>query len=437
MTPSLKTPIKNLEPNWSDSITGTVKPLSADAWVAVLGGGQLGLMFADAARALGFRVAAYDPDPNAPVKPHADRVFTAPYDDEDQLKELTSLCEAATVEFENIPFPAMAFVAGRIPLRPPVDAVAVAQDRIEEKALFARNALPFVPYMIIQSETDIEHVNDAIFPGRLKTTRLGYDGKGQIVVEKTEDLLPAFRKLGGVPCVLEKQIKLQGEISVLVCRDVYGDVATWQPAENFHKNGILDVTVAPARIPQSLATEAADYAMTLARSLGFLGVLCVEFFIGEDSKLYLNEIAPRPHNSGHHTIESCTTSQFTQQARITAMMPLAETVQNKPAVMINLLGDLWLTQCGTPVEPDWNAVVGDNPGVTVHIYGKTEARNGRKMGHITIVAETQENAIAIANQIRDKLGMPPVGDAPKIVRPQTAPQQLWELSAATVGRKHA
>jgi 5-(carboxyamino)imidazole ribonucleotide synthase len=424
-------PHLNVTPAVLDTVAGgaNVMPLARGSWLMLLGGGQLGSMFADAAKTLGFHVAAIDPDPDAPIQNHADRTFTASYDNTEVLKQMVGLASVATVEFENIPFSALAFVGGQIPLRPSVDAIATSQDRTEEKALFMRCGLPTTPYALIKTASDLKQVTPGFFPSRLKTTRMGYDGKGQRVVHSEEELKTAFEALGNVPCVLEKQLTLKSEISVLVARDARGLAVTWPVSENFHKDGILDVTIAPARIPDALAKEAREYAKKIAINLGYIGVLCVEFFIAADDRLYLNEIAPRPHNSGHHTIESCITSQFEQQARICGSLPMGDTRQVKPAVMINLLGDLWFASNATePIEPDWKAAMRDaGTNAALHIYGKKVARKGRKMGHITVTGETQEEAIAMANGIREHLGFPPVGAAPKFHHRKEAPHQLWEM----------
>ncbi|MDR2711430.1 MAG: 5-(carboxyamino)imidazole ribonucleotide synthase [Burkholderiales bacterium] len=386
----------------------SVAPLPQGSWLAVLGGGQLGMMFCQAAQRLGYRVAAVDPDPDAPIAAIADKLWTSPYQDEKTLQELSELAQAATVEFENVPYIALAYLAMRMPVRPAADSIAIAQSRVQEKMFFARHGLPVAPFITLHDHHDLSiSMSPSLFPARLKTARLGYDGKGQCAVAASEQVNEAFRKLGNVPCVLEQQLNLAREISVLIARDAHGHIAVWPIAENIHRDGILDVTIAPARIGEAVAQNACAHARCVVENMGYRGVMCIEFFIDTRDNLFLNEMAPRPHNSGHHTIESCVTSQFEQQARITAGLPLGDSSQKTPAAMINLLGDLWFADVDSdvPREPDWTTLLADS-GAHLHLYGKKEARRGRKMGHITCCAETPQAALQTALRLRKALRLP-------------------------------
>ncbi|MDR0251282.1 MAG: 5-(carboxyamino)imidazole ribonucleotide synthase [Burkholderiales bacterium] len=391
-----------------------VAPLPTGSWLAVLGGGQLGTMFCQAAQKLGFRVAAIDPDPDAPIAAVADMLWTASYQDTDVLQALSERAQAATVEFENVPYTALAHLAMRMPVRPAADSIAIAQSRIQEKMFFARHGLPVAPFIVLHDSGDLSSpMPQYLFPGRLKTARLGYDGKGQRAVIAPDQVAPAFQQLGNVTCVLEQQLQLACEISVLIARDAQGDIALWPVAENIHRDGILDVTIVPARISEAVAQTACEHARKVVETMGYRGVLCIEFFIDDQDNLYLNEMAPRPHNSGHHTIESCVTSQFEQQARITAGLPLGDPSQKTPAVMLNLLGDLWFLDGSEPREPDWNALFADSGAphlLHLHLYGKKEARRGRKMGHITCCAATLDDALQIVCHLRKALRLPELDD---------------------------
>ncbi|MDR2244724.1 MAG: 5-(carboxyamino)imidazole ribonucleotide synthase, partial [Burkholderiales bacterium] len=377
-----------------------VASLPPGSWLAVLGGGQLGTMFCRAAQKLGYRIAAIDPDPDAPIAAVANMLWTASYQDTVALQALSELAQAATVEFENVPYAALAHLAMHMPVRPAADSIAIAQSRIQEKLFFARHGLPVAPFIVLRDNSDLSApMPQNLFPGRLKTARLGYDGKGQCTVTAPDQVPGAFRQLGNVTCVLEQQLQLAREISVLIARDAQGNITLWPVAENIHRDGILDVTIVPARISETLAQSACEHARKVVENMGYRGVLCIEFFIDAQDNLYLNEMAPRPHNSGHHTIESCVTSQFEQQARIAAGLPLGDPSQKTPAVMLNLLGDLWFldgaSDNNTPCEPNWNALLADSGAsqAHLHLYGKKEARRGRKMGHITCCAATLDEAL--------------------------------------------
>jgi 5-(carboxyamino)imidazole ribonucleotide synthase len=372
--------------------------IAPGAWLGVLGGGQLGRMFAMAAQRMGYRVLVLDPDPDSSAGATADRHLCAALDDAAALEQMARLCAAVTVETENAPVPALEELARTLPLSPQPHCVAIAQDRILEKRFIASLGLAPAPHAVIESAADLDRPDiAALIPGVLKRSRFGYDGKGQASVESPAQLRTAFAAMGGAPCVLERRIALRLELSVVLARAADGTTAVWPTAENRHSNGILDATIVPARVAPALAASARDAALAIADALDYRGVLCVEFFVDESGALLVNEFAPRPHNSGHFTIDACLTSQFEQQVRVLAGMPLGTTGLREPVVMQNLLGDLW--QRGTP---RWQALLAE-PGATLHLYGKSAARPGRKMGHYTCVAPDLEQAIATAQRIRARL----------------------------------
>ena len=370
--------------------------------LGLLGGGQLGRMFTSAARIMGYDVIVLDPDAESPAANFASAHICADFHDQKALEQLASRCAAVTTEFENPPADSLAWLAERIPVRPGANAVAIAQDRMREKTFFAKNGFPVGPFAIIQSDADFESVAHTIqLPAILKTARFGYDGKGQARVANLTEARDTFRAWRGVPCVLEQLLPLKLEVSVVLARGEDGKTETYPVAENQHQNGILDISIAPARISEELADEAKDIAQRLAAKLDYCGVLAVEFFVidGDDGneKLLINEIAPRPHNSGHYTIDACLTSQFEQQVRVLCGLPLGPTTQHTPAVMVNLLGDVWKN----------NVLAADqilqNSNVKIHLYGKREARAGRKMGHYTVQGRDIESALALALEIKQRL----------------------------------
>jgi 5-(carboxyamino)imidazole ribonucleotide synthase len=363
-------------------------------------------MFCMAAQSLGFRVCVLDPAADSPAGNIADRHLRADYTDEAALDELARSCRAATTEFENVPARALDRLARDIVVAPRAAAVAVAQDRIAEKDFVRRAGIDVAPYRPVLAESDIALADPALFPGILKAARLGYDGKGQARVADAAQALDAFRAFGGVPCVLEKRLALASEVSVVVARGFDGAASAWPVAENEHRAGILAVSTVPARIDAALAGRAVEATLAVAAALDYVGVLCVEFFVLDDGRLVVNEMAPRPHNSGHYTIDACVTSQFEQQARVLAGLPLGSVRQHSPAMMLNLLGDAWYRDGVGPVEPDWTAVL-RHPQAKLHLYGKTEARPARKMGHVTIVGETSEACETVAAEIGRDLRIAP------------------------------
>jgi 5-(carboxyamino)imidazole ribonucleotide synthase len=375
-----------------------VSPILPGAWLGMVGGGQLGRMFCFAAQAMGYRVAVLDPDDSSPAGAVADRHLRAAYDDEASLTELARLCAAVSTEFENVPAASLDFLAKTTFVSPAGRCVAVAQDRIAEKRFIASSGVTVAPHVAIESSDALAALDDAkleaVLPGILKTARMGYDGKGQIRVRNAEEVREAHASLGGVPCVLEKRLPLKFEVSALIARASNGASAVYPLAQNTHRDGVLSHTIVPA--PDASATlvqQAQQAALQIAERLGYVGVLCVEFFILQDGSLVANEMAPRPHNSGHYTVDACATSQFEQQVRAMTGMPLGDTRQHSPAVMLNILGDVWFPDGpkSAALTPPWHEVAA-MPSARLHLYGKEEARCGRKMGHVNFTAATLEEA---------------------------------------------
>jgi 5-(carboxyamino)imidazole ribonucleotide synthase len=378
-------------------------PVPPGSWLGLLGGGQLGRMFCMAAQSLGYKVCVLDPGADSPAGAVADDHIAADYLDEQGLAELARRCRAATTEFENVPAAALAFLARHCSVSPDAASVAVAQDRIAEKRFLADCGIDVAPHAVIESAADFERIDPGLVPGILKSARLGYDGKGQARVATLADARNAWDGMQRVPCILEQLLPLRQEVSVVVCRGRDGATATFPVAENEHRGGILAVSIVPARLDDAIAHRARGAAETIAQRLNYVGVLCVEFFVLDDGRLLANEIAPRPHNTGHYTIDACVTSQFEQQARIMAGLPLGDTTQALPAVMLNLLGDIWFAD-GCLREPDWAKALAI-PGAKLHLYGKREARVGRKMGHVTCVAPTLDEAIVRARRVAQVVGI--------------------------------
>ncbi len=380
--------------------------------LGVLGGGQLGRMFVHAAQVHGFRVAVLEPDPASPAGAAADMHLQAAYTDQAALATLAQLCVAVTTEFENVPAAALRQLAASLPVSPPAAAVQVCQHRAREKAAFAAAGVPCAPHAVLDGDRDLAAPAPApglaaLLPGILKTSSLGYDGKGQAAVNHLDDLAHAWAALGRVPCVLEQRLPLALELSVIVARGGDGAVVHLPVQQNLHRHGILAVTQVPAPgLPASTAARAVAWASQLAAALQYVGVLCVEFFVLEDGSLVANEMAPRPHNSGHCSIDACDVSQFDLQVRTLAGLPLVPPRQHSPAVMLNLLGDLWFA-AGSDVAraPDWPALLA-LPGLRLHLYGKAEPRRGRKMGHVTVTAGNATQARAVALQAAAVLGLP-------------------------------
>ncbi len=372
-------------------------PLLPGATLGILGGGQLGRMFTIAARTMGYRIMVLDPDAASPAGQMADVHVRADYTDHAALKQLGAACAAVTTEFENVPAASLIELANHCRVSPGADAVAIVQDRGHEKTWLADNGFATAPFALVNSEADLDAALAATgTPALLKVSRFGYDGKGQARINTPGDARAAFREFGGQPCVLEGFVRLEREVSVVLARDDAGQCALFPVAENRHENGILDVSIVPARVPDSLADRAREMARAVAGKLGYVGVMAVEFFVA-NGRLMVNEIAPRPHNSGHYTLDACVTDQFEQQVRALAGLPLGDTRLLSPVVMVNILGDRWRNG-----GPHWDTLLA-HPAVKLHLYGKEAARPGRKMGHFNVLDADPEAALKLAEQMRDAL----------------------------------
>jgi len=365
----------------------TSRIINPGSTIGVLGGGQLGRMFAMAARRLGYRVHTLAPEHDTPTGQIADVEVVASYDDVDQVRAFARAVDVVTFEFENVPADAAAAAEQVAIVRPNGRALAVAQHRIREKQFLTRRGLPVAPYAEVRTAEDLADGLARIgCPSVLKTAALGYDGKGQMPIRPDTDAANAWDALGRKECVLEAFIDLEREISVIGARGVDGTMSFFEPFDNTHRHHILDVTVAPADIPANLAADAIEITRAVLEGLDYIGILCIEFFVARDGRLLVNELAPRPHNSGHLTFDACRTSQFEQQVRAICGFPLGATDLLQPAAMVNLLGDLWADR-----EPNWASALA-MPDVKLHLYGKSSARPGRKMGHLTVLAPTREQA---------------------------------------------
>jgi 5-(carboxyamino)imidazole ribonucleotide synthase len=390
-------------------LPGAIGADGRPAMLGVTGGGQLGRMFVHAAQARGFRVAVLDPVADGPAAQAADVHIQAPYDDAEALREMARSCAAVTTEFENVPAGTLRALAEWLPVAPAAASVEVCQHRLAEKQHFSDVGVPCAPFAAITSAAEAAADHASLLPGILKTAQLGYDGKGQRAVDNSAALPAAWREFHGASCVLERRLPLHRELSVIVARS-HDDLVVHLPVQqNLHLDGILAITQVPAPdIAPQTAARAVAHATTLARSLRHVGVLCVEFFVLADGALVANEMAPRPHNSGHYSIDACDVSQFDLQVRTLAGLPLVQPRQHSPAVMLNLLGDLWFVAGNDetrPHTPDWAALLA-LPGVHLHLYGKSEPRRGRKMGHLTVTAADAEGARAVALQAAARLGLP-------------------------------
>jgi 5-(carboxyamino)imidazole ribonucleotide synthase len=369
-----------------------------NATLGVLGGGQLGRMFTLAAYSMGYRVVVLDPDPHSPAGRIADQHIKADYRDHAALQLLGDECAAVTTEFENVPAESMGYLENLCVVRPNAEAVRIAQDRIREKTFVQEQGLAtaaFIPvYEMADIATGIETLHTPLL---MKTASLGYDGKGQLPVNTLAEARAAFEHLGSTACLLEERVDLEREISVILARSIDGQTTAYPVGENRHVRGILDTTIVPATIEPALGTAAVDMAIRLADAMQYCGVLAVEFFATAQGDLLVNELATRPHNSGHYTVDACATSQFEQQVRMMCGLPPADTRMLSPVVMTNLLGDMWKNG-----EPDWQQVLGESQA-HLHLYGKSEARPGRKMGHINCLASDVDQALTTTARIRAAL----------------------------------
>jgi 5-(carboxyamino)imidazole ribonucleotide synthase len=378
------------------------KIIKSSEYLGILGGGQLGRFFTKAAQKMGYSVVVFDPDEKSPAGRISEKHICKPYSDLKALDELNARCLAITTEFENIPAETLQYLEKGNIVRPSSKAVSIAQNRIKEKYFLRDCGIPVGHYVVVENIESIKNINyqDKIFPGILKTAQFGYDGKGQIHVNNIAEVEDAFIIFENAPCILEQKLDLDLEFSIVLARSVSGEYLEYPLIENHHKNGILDFSLIPARVSSLLEEQATKLAMKIANELSYIGVMAVEFFIS-NNHLYVNEIAPRPHNSGHFSIDACVYNQFDQQ--VLAMIgnkPKNEVIKFPISLMLNLLGDLWFRN-GKQIEPKFEMIAG--PGISIHLYGKAEPRIGRKMGHITILGlenQTQEDVIQKTDTLR-------------------------------------
>ncbi len=368
------------------------------ATLGMLGGGQLGRMFTIAARTMGYEVVVLDPDKESPAGKLATTHICADYSDQAALDQIAKTCDAVTTEFENVPASTLEALAKTGPVRPGAKAISIAQDRIHEKNFLKDNGFYTAPFAVIHSLEDLQKsISEIGTPAILKVSRFGYDGKGQFGINTESDIEKAWETLEGEACVLEQRMPLDIEVSVVLARGIEGEVITYPVSENIHEGGILDVTVVPARIDKNLETKVIDMAKEIATALDYVGIMAVEFFIS-NGKVLVNEIAPRPHNSGHYTLDACMTDQFEQQVRAVCGLPLGETTLLSPVVMINMLGDIW----HNGQAPKWEKLL-NHPNVKLHLYGKREARPGRKMGHFNVLSANINDALTLAEDLKQQL----------------------------------
>ncbi|MDQ8022680.1 MAG: 5-(carboxyamino)imidazole ribonucleotide synthase [Moraxellaceae bacterium] len=385
-------------------------PILPPATLGMLGGGQLGRFFVLAAHEMGYKVWVLDPDANSPAGIAADRHLKADYDDLGALDELAAHCAAITTEFENVPAGTLEYLAKFLPVRPGADAVGICQNRVAEKMFLRNSGIPHADFAAINSEQDLRDAPAHLFPGILKVARFGYDGKGQARVASREEAIHAFHGFRNEACVLEELVKLDYEVSVVLARDEHGTTRCFPVAENIHARGILDISIAPVRASSCQQDSVQEIGERIAEKLGFIGTLGVEFFVSR-GQLYVNEMAPRPHNSGHYTVDACITSQFEQQVRALCGLPLGDARAHSAAVMVNLLGDIWYDASqpgpdshGAYREPDWSKLLA-YPTLKLHLYGKHHARPGRKMGHFTVVDADPQRAYDSAMAARAAIGI--------------------------------
>jgi 5-(carboxyamino)imidazole ribonucleotide synthase len=365
------------------------------ATLGVLGGGQLGRMFCLAARTMGYRVVVLDPDPVCGAGHIADEHIQADYTDLSALEEMAKQCDVITLEFENIPSQSVRFLADKTTVFPVAESLEIAQNRDLEKQFAQKAGLQPVPYAALLKDSDLLQAADVIgFPAILKSNTLGYDGKGQFVVNDFAELSAAYQQVGRVDCVLEKKINIRCEVSAIVARNANAELASFPVSENQHRNSILHMSIVPARVDIEISRQAIEGASVLADAMSYVGILAVEFFVSENNVLYFNEMAPRPHNSGHYTKDACVTSQFEQQVRMMCGLTPGDTRLMSPVVMVNMLGDLW--------PPQWAEIFAQN-NIKLHLYGKTEARPGRKMGHFNVLAEDVGTALVVAEGVFARL----------------------------------
>ncbi|CAB4242602.1 N5-carboxyaminoimidazole ribonucleotide synthase [Methylacidimicrobium sp. AP8] len=358
--------------------------------VGIVGGGQLGRMLAAEARRMGYRVQVFDPAPDSPAAALADRHWCRPFSDREALEEFARAADVITYEFENIPAESLTFLEERKPVSPSPEILRICQDRFLEKDFLVRQRCPVAAFARVESADDLEKALGIVgTPALFKTARLGYDGRGQAEVRTPADLEPAWRRLGGAPAILEKEVRLEAELSAIVGRSAAGDLAVFPISRNFHREGIFDYSLTPSGLGKRIEAAAKEMAVAIASALRLVGVLAVEFFLDEGGGLLVNELAPRPHNSGHFTLDGCRTSQFEQQLRAVAGLPLGDVSLRGPILVRNILGDAW-----SQGEPDWAALL-SLPGLRLHLYGKSRPAPKRKMGHYAVVAASMAEACAL------------------------------------------
>lgn len=378
------------------------QPILPGSTIGIFGSGQLGRMLAIAARQMGYRIHTFSPDIDSPTGQVADLEIQALYSDLEAVREFVCDVDVVTFEFENVSAKVAKVASDEdIPVRPGGHVLHTAQNRAREKRFLADNGLPVTPFKQVKNLEDLHQaIGEIGTPAILKTAAFGYDGKGQTRIDMPDQAEEAWQTIGKKAAVLEQRIEFEREVSVVAARGLDGTFAHYGVIENIHRNHILDMSIAPARVSPQVVTDAVELAHLVLEKLDVVGVLCVEFFLNSDGSLLINEIAPRPHNSGHLTVDAAITSQFEQQLRAACGLPLGST-ELRPAVMVNLLGDLWFSN-GKQQEPDWASLCG-LPNVKLHLYGKEEARPGRKMGHLTVLADDVDGAIELANRARNIL----------------------------------
>jgi 5-(carboxyamino)imidazole ribonucleotide synthase len=375
--------------------------LNPGSTIGIIGGGQLGRMLAIAARQMDYKTIVLDPDPNCPTSHVADGQLEEAYSSRDAARELARITDVVTYEFENVDADSVSAAAELRAVHPSASVLRTTQHRLHEKNALLKAGISVAPFQTVESLSDLQSAStDLGFPLVLKTSTQGYDGKGQVIITRVEDVEQAYESLSsrGVELIVEQFVPFKMEISTICARTADGQTATFPPSENMHRNHILDVSIVPARIPEDVAENARLLAADIAEQLNVVGLIAVEMFVTKENEILVNELAPRPHNSGHYTQDGCDTSQFEQLVRVLAGMPISEPKLHSPTVMVNLLGEVWVD---TDNNPDWEGALA-LPGVSLHLYGKSEARVGRKMGHINVVADTVEDALYIATQARDK-----------------------------------
>ena len=376
-------------------------PLNPGSTIGIIGGGQLGRMLAIAARQMDYKTVVLDPDSNCPAGQVADRVIRSEYSDIKASSELAALADVVTYEFENVDADSVSSAEKHKPVRPSSSVLRTTQNRLHEKKALLEAGIPVANFRKVDSLKDLEDAASVLgYPMVLKTATEGYDGKGQSIIHGEHDLANSYDHLNArnVELIVEQFVSFKAEVSTICARTIDGMTATFDPSENIHRNHILDTSIVPARIDESVSDKARIIATNIAEKLDVIGLIAVEMFVTQENDIVVNELAPRPHNSGHYTMDGCDTSQFEQLVRVLAGMPITLPKLHSPTVMVNLLGEIWEDTGG---NPDWQRAL-ELPGVSLHLYGKSAARVGRKMGHINVVAETVEEALYIAAEARER-----------------------------------